>query len=152
MLVSAAAVSTASAAISAASISTAATATVSTAAGAEFFLRSGFIDGDGLTVQHAAVKFLDGLCRAFFRFHFDKAESLGLTGKFVLNNRRGGDFSRFRKIRLQVFIRDLERQVADIQILVHFSSLSLYANHWHTLNLHSPVGFHKASSSPPSSS
>jgi hypothetical protein len=87
MLVSAAAaaVSTTTAAIAAATISSA-TAAVSAAACAEFLLRSGFIDGNGLAVQHAAVKLLNGRRCAFFRFHFDKAEAFGLAGKFVFDN------------------------------------------------------------------
>ena len=103
--VSAAAIASASAAVSTASAPVSA---------AEFLLRSGFVDGDGLAVQRAAVEFLDGRRRSFFRLHFDKAESFGLAGKPVLDNGRGNDFARFREVGLQIFIRNFEGQIADI--------------------------------------
>jgi hypothetical protein len=126
----AATVSTAAATASRTSAKSATAAGTSAASGAsaacaEFFLRPCFIDGNCLAVKHSAIEFLNRFRRAFFRFHFDKAETFGLAAEFVFNDCCGRNFSRFTKVGFKIFIRDLIRQVADIQILVHFNPLSL---------------------------
>jgi hypothetical protein len=122
------AVSTTPAAI-AASESTpaiAAAPVASSATGTEFFFRSGLTDGYGLAIQRTAVEPFNRFRGTLFRFHFDKAETFGLTAEFVFDDRRGRNFSRFAEIGFKIFIRNLIRQVADIQIFVHFYPLSFY--------------------------
>jgi hypothetical protein len=113
---------TASTTASTTAVSTPATTTAAETAATttgSFFLRTGFIDGQGATVVLDTVEGGNRGCRLVVAGHFDKTKTLAATGIAVVDDLRGDHLAMSAKQLLEFRTVHVVTEIPHVQLLTH---------------------------------
>ena len=121
ILVTATTTATSTTAAAAAIATTVTAAEIAGREGALFtrFEGTGFVDSEGATFVGGSVETADSCLCFVFGAHFDKTETAGATGNFVVNELNARNIADLGKKIRKFFFGSVVRQVADVEFNAH---------------------------------
>jgi hypothetical protein len=106
--------------LTALSAASAATATLTAAAGGAIFAGTGFVDGQGATLNFLARQGLDGRFGPFWRGHGNKTKTARTTAHAVSDEVNLGNRAMLLEQILQIILGSVEGKISHVQFRIHF--------------------------------